>query len=101
MKNFTLTALLLASFTASATTTELYQINTLESGSSISQDTRPTIRIAPSSGLPKMHCTFYNSKEEKIAVQNVTVFEEYDLFVLVEANFYHDQHVAIDYVVCR
>ena len=100
-KLLTTAALLLTSFTASATITEVYQVVSLENGSLISQDVRPTIKIAPKSGLPKMLCKFFNDKGERVAYQNVTVFEEYDRFVLVEANLYHEQHSVINKVVCK
>ncbi|AUR84781.1 hypothetical protein NVP1063O_114 [Vibrio phage 1.063.O._10N.261.45.C7] len=100
-KLLTLTSLLITSFTAQATITEVYQVDTLEGGYSISQDVRPTVKIAPKSGLPKMLCKFYNVDGERVAYQNVTVFEEYDQFVLVEANLYHEQHNSIHKVVCK
>lgn len=99
-KLLTLSALLMASFTAQSAMVELYQVDQLLSGSSISQDVRPTIKIAPSSGLPKMHCKILDRNGDQITSQNVTVFEEYDLFVLVEVNLYNDQHLQVDQVVC-
>lgn len=103
MKKFSLSLILasLVSFTASATVTELYQVTQLESGSIISKQVRPMIKVAKKSGLSKMSCVFKDSKGKRVAAQNVTVFEEYDLFVLVEANLYNDQHLKVSEVVCK
>ncbi len=94
MKSLIAATLLLSlssfSFTADATETHTYKVE---------QDSIKTV-IAPTSGLEKASCVFFDEEGNKVAGQNVTVTARYDDITILEANLYHDQHLSVTRIVC-
>lgn len=79
------------SFEASATVTDLY---------SVVQD-NITVKVAPKSGLPKASCKFYDKHGDRVAAQNVTVYEQFDNVTVIEANLYFEQHIKVNSIKCK
>ncbi|CAH9013895.1 conserved hypothetical protein [Vibrio phage 249E41-1] len=78
------------SFTVDATETHTYKVE---------QDSIKTV-IAPTNGLEKASCKFFDGEGNKVVGQNVTVTENYGDFVIVEANLYYEQHLKVTKVIC-
>lgn len=95
MKSLIVATLLLSlstlSFTATATETHTYKVE---------QDSIKTV-IAPTSGLEKASCVFFDEEGDKVAGQNVTVTARYDGLTILEATMYYEQHLAVTKVICR
>ncbi len=94
MKSLITATLLLSlssfSFTADATETHTYKVE---------QDSIKTV-IAPTSGLPKASCEFFDEEGNKIAGQNVTIVMTYDNTSIIEADLYYEQHLSVTRIVC-
>lgn len=75
---------------ASATMTELYSV-----------EGNVTTKVAPTSGLTKANCKFYDADHKVIAGQIVTVVESFDNITLIEANLYFEQHAEVTKVICK
>lgn len=78
------------SFNAEATESHTYKVE---------QDSIKTV-IAPTSGLEKASCVFFDEEGNKVAGQNVTVTARYDDITILEATLYHEQHLAVTKIVC-
>jgi hypothetical protein len=78
------------------------QAGTIAQEYKLSQETLTTV-IAPSSGLTKASCKFFDKKGNRVLSQNVTVLTEYleqGLYV-VEVNAYNEHHNAIVSINCK
>ncbi|CAH9013886.1 conserved hypothetical protein [Vibrio phage 501E54-1] len=94
MKSLIAATLLLSlssfSFTADATETHTYKVE---------QDSIKTV-VAPTSGLEKASCIFFDEEGNRVAGQNVTVTARYDNVTILEASLYYEQHLSVTKVIC-
>lgn len=60
-----------------------------------------TIKHEPSSGLPKALCDLYNVEGKKLRNQIVTVYEQWDNYLVVEVDVPVTVHNKINKIICR
>lgn len=95
MKNTILSTILLSissfSFDAAANYIEHYSV----------EQEHITIKIAPTSGLNKALCNFYDASHNKIDSQIVTVAEKLDNITIIEVNFSEEKHNRVNFIKCK
>lgn len=95
MKNYILATILLSissfSFDAAANYIEHYSV----------EQKHITVKVAPTSGLNKALCYFYDASHNKIDSQIVTISEQWDNITIIEVNFSEEKHNQVNFIECK
>lgn len=95
MKNYILATILLSissfSFDAAADYVEHYSI----------EQKHITVKVAPTSGLPKVLCDYYSKGGKHIAKRISTVSENYDDTYIIETLLSAEDHAKVYKIKCK